>query len=195
MARLERLLMTPRGEATASAAAGAGLPHSLQAAWSDLNQHTATSLRTAQAEPTAGLGPVLQVQQATHQAQRALWEAAVAQHKRSISQRIMQVQRQQLALGLAMALLGSAGLALAAGLLRRLGTRPAPPAPPKVSAGQAGAASQSGSQDRMGTAPGSKQAEAARLFSRLRSANDEAHAPQARSSHPEPEDTLPPGKA
>ena len=183
------------------------------AAWAEVDRNTRRLLQlqhgagaaTASAEGRNAASVALQqaIEQA-RQAQLALFNQALSQHKRFLTQRHNTVQRQQVALLAALALLSAAALALAAVLVRQLSTTPAPQNPPPVDPA-AGPPQQVADQHRaLGhpawTAPAAgaprsaTQVEAVRLMDRLRTTRgvQKDSRPGARL---QPEDTLPPERS
>ena len=204
--------------ATPTAAAPAATAAPWRAAWAEADRSTrqVLQLQLGAGTTTAGAdGRTLtsevqqqamqQALQLAHQAQLSLFNQALGQHKRVLTQRHNAVQRQQVALLAALALLAAAALGLAAVLMRQLRTAapaPANPPPRNLAAGQAQqAAAQRQTTGQAawnaaaaGPARSANQVEAVRLMDRLRTGRGVRKADRADGRF-QPEDTLPPDRS
>jgi hypothetical protein len=221
----QALAAAPAVHAAAGGAIGAG--GALRPAMAEVERSTRQLLALQPGTGTVAATdtPALSAQRAeawrtAQKAQLNLFNQALGQHKRMLSQRQGLLQRQQMALLAALALLSAAALALAAGLARQLGGTADPEGEPSQEARAAPAAQPApagrgheqeheppfGSQRRhpadgatwfgpvAGQAASPTRVEAVRLLDRLRGGTEAGDAPRP-ARHRESNDTLPPERS
>ena len=204
--QVQRVLeATPTAMASVAGAAPTSLPR--DQAWAELDRSTRQVLQllqtagatTASTEGRAGNSETLQrAVHRAHEAQLALFNQALEQHKHHLAQRHNTVQRQQVSLLAALALLAAAAMALAAALMRQLSTPHVPQnsPPPDSAAGppQRALGATAWKAPASGSLPSATQVEAVRLMDRLRSARS-VHNESPPGARPQSEDTLPPERS